>query len=236
VWKSDDGKASAEREMLAISPLSGKVAFGIVGWVTFCRLIWYSADGIGYHPSVSNGNGAAALMLTVAILAGMHHVHGSSARRHTTSRHWSSPERAELGDAKIPVRSIRTRTTSDDLRTPSRPRVVAHETQGKSAPEQAPSEVIVGYVDPNHGPKAFHRLTKVVEGDRVKVVRHDHSVSWYKVDSIRRAVRRSLAQERSSSGRPELRLISWRGSKGSGHDPRDVVVSAHLDRPKTPGE
>lgn len=202
----------------------------------FCRLIWYSADGIGYHPSVSNGNGAAALLLTVAILTGVHHVHGSPAKRHTTWRHRSSPERAELGDAMIPVRSMRTRSTSYELRTPSRPRVVGHETLGKSAPEEAPPEVIVGYVDPSRGPKAFHRLTRVVEGDRVKVVRRDHSVSWYKVDSVRRAVRRSLAPERASSGRPELRLISWHGSKNDGRDPRDVVVSAHLDRPETPGE
>lgn len=179
---------------------------------------------------MSNGNGAIALVLTAAILTGMHQVHGSPARRHTTSRHWSSPERVELGDAQIPVRSVHVHTTSYDLRTPSRPRLTEYETRGKSAPEETSHEVIVGYVDPSRGSEAFHRLTKVVEGDRVKVVRRDHSVSWYKVDSVRRAVRRSLAGERSSSGRPELRLMSW-GAKDRGHDPRDVVVSAHLDRP-----
>ena len=98
-------------------------------------------------------------------------------------------------------------------------------------PERSP-EVIVGYVNPARGSSAFHRLTNVVEGDRVKVVRRDHSVAWFKVDSIRREVKRSIAEERSPSGRPELRLISWRGTR----NPRNVVVSAHLDPPSTPAD
>jgi hypothetical protein len=203
------------------------------GWaVSFYGLIWYSDDGLGYHPSVSNGNAAAGLMMTVAVLTGMSHLHGTPARRHATTRHWSSPERAELGDARIPVRSVRTRSSSYGSREPSRPRIVYPETRGKSSEQAAAPEVIVGYVDPNRGPKAFHRLTKVVEGDRVKVVRQDHSVAWFKVDSVRRAVRRSIERERSSTGRPELRLISFRGKKDQKNDPRDVVVSAHLDHPK----
>jgi hypothetical protein len=207
------------------------------GRVIFYGLIWYSDDGIGYHRSVSNGNAAAGLMMTVAVLTGVSQVHGAPARRHATTRHWSSPERVELGDARIPVRSVHTRTSSYGSREPSRPRIVYRETRGKSAaPEEAAApEVIVGYVDPNRGPRAFHRLTKVVEGDRVKVVRRDHSVAWFKVDSVRRAVRRSIAQERSSTGRPELRLISFRDTRNRKNDPRDVVVSAHLDRPDDAG-
>jgi hypothetical protein len=195
--------------------------------VSFYGLIWYSADGLGYHPSVSNGNAAAGVMMTVAVLTGMSQVHGAPARRHVTTRHWSSPERVELGDARIPVRTIRARRTNDE---PDRPRIVYRETRGKAS-QQAP-EVIVGYVDPSRGPKAFHRLTKVVEGDRVKVVRQDHSVAWFKVDSVRRAVRRSIDRERASTGRPELRLISFRHPRERRPDPRDVVVSAHLDHPK----
>jgi hypothetical protein len=196
----------------------------------FYGLIWYSHDELGYQPSVSNGNAAAGLMMTVAVLTGMSQVHGSPARRHHVTRHWSSPERAELGDARIPVRSVRTRSTFHGSREPSRPRIVYGESRGKSSEQAAAPEVIVGYVDPHRGPKAFHRLTKVVEGDRVKVVRQDHSVAWFKVDSVRRAVHRSIERERSSTGRPELRLISFRGTRD--HDPRDVVVSAHLDRPR----
>ena len=205
----------------------------------FCGLIWYSADGIGYHPSVSNGNAAAGLMMTVAVLTGMSQVHGSpgrwhGAKRHATTRHWSSPERVELGDARIPVRSVRTHT-SYRSREPSRPRIVYPESRGKSARAEAP-EVIVGYVDPRRGPGAFHRLTKVTEGDRVKVVRRDHSVAWFKVDSVRRAIRRDIAKERSSTGRPELRLISPRATRDQKNRPRDVVVSAHLDRPEDAGD
>jgi hypothetical protein len=157
---------------------------------------------------VSNGNGAAALVVTVAILTGMAHAHGAPARRHATARHWARPERAELGGAKIPVTSLRTRTA--DRHVP-----------GKAAPEAMP-EVIVGYIDPHHA--AFHRLTRVVEGDRVKVIRRDHSVAWFTVDSVRRGAR-SPVPRRPASGRPELRLISLRVPER-----RRMVVSAHLDR------
>jgi hypothetical protein len=166
---------------------------------------------------VSNGNAAAVFMIAVAALTGLSHSHGSSsARRHANGRDWSSPERAELGDVRIPVRTVRRSHPSRE-----RSRDVAFHR------EEATPEVIVGYVDPARGSAAFHHLTSVAEGDRVKVVRRDHSVDWYKVDSVREAVRRNIDRERSSSGRPELRLISWRGP----HNPRNLVVSAHLDRP-----
>lgn len=156
-------------------------------------------------------------LIVVAGLTGMSQTHGSSARWHDSGRHWSSPERAELGDVRIPVRTVR-------RWHPRRER--SHNLAFHRA-EEANPEVIVGYVDPARGSRAFHRLTKVVEGDRVKVIRRDHSIAWYKVDSVREAVRRNIDRKRSATGRPELRLISWRGPR----NPRNVVVSAHLDRP-----
>ena len=179
-------------------------------------------------------------MVTVAMLTGVH-LHGSPGGRHSTVGHWQGRDRAdraersglaepgeraeridrtervELGDTRIPVRTVRRSYVARD-----RSRHLQLEARERSP------EVIVGYVNPTRGSTAFHRLTNVVEGDRVKVVRRDHSVDWFKVDSIRRAVRRSIAEERTRSGRPELRLISWRGERS----PRDVVVSAHLDRPE----
>lgn len=212
-------------------------------------MIWYSADGLGYHPYVSNGSGVAAVLLTAAILTGMHQARGGSVHRHVPHRHWtsparwSSPERAELGDTNIPVRAVR-RHTSHESPSSARPEgksAVVHRTDAAESPE-----IIVGYVDPERGPAAFHRLTRVVEGDRVKVVRRDHSVAWFKVDSVRRlrkvpfgnqrssdAVRHAIARERSATGRPELRLISVRGGpdRPRRDTPQNVVVSAHLDRP-----
>jgi hypothetical protein len=189
---------------------------------------------------VSNGNAAVGVMLTAAILTGMSQVHGGPARRHGIARHWSSPERVELGDARIPVRSVRSRVFSASR---SRPRTIHREAKVEPEIEGTP-EVIVGYVDPSRGRSAFHRLTKVTEGDRVKVVRHDDSVAWFKVDSVRRAVReplerdrpaadvrRVIARERTATGRPELRLISVGGTPHRDHAPANVVVSAHLDRP-----
>jgi hypothetical protein len=157
------------------------------------------------------------------MLTGMAHLQGAPSRRHAPVRHWSSPERAELGDTRIPVRTVRGHV-SREWRSRNR--------TGTVVPE-VPPEVIVGYVDPVKGSAAFHRLTHVTQGDRVKVVRRDHSIAWFKVDSVRRAVRRSIEQERSHTGRPELRLISWRdAARRGGHgDPRNVIVSAHLDRP-----
>jgi hypothetical protein len=163
-------------------------------------------------------------LVAVAMLTGMAHLHGAPSRRHAPVRHWSSPEQAELGDTRIPVRTVRRHVSRE---WPSRPATAA-----TAAPEVSP-EVIVGYVDARRSSAAFHRLTHVNEGDRVKVVRRDHSIAWFKVDSVRRAVRRSVEQERSRSGRPELRLISWRDAarRGGHEDPRNVIVSAHLDRP-----
>src|SRR3954467_9286299 len=101
-------------------------------------------------------------MLAVAALTGLWHTSGSSARWHA-NRQWAAPERAELGDVRIPVRTVR-------RRHPERSRDLAFHRSKEATPE-----VIVGYVDPARRSSAFHRLTRVVEGDRVKVVRQDHS-------------------------------------------------------------
>jgi hypothetical protein len=72
---------------------------------------------------------------------------------------------------------------------------------------------------------AFHRLTRMVEGDRVKVVRKDHSVAWFRVDSVRHG-RRALHVQHEGV-RPRLRLIS---RPDPGERKGNVVVEAHLDR------
>jgi hypothetical protein len=191
---------------------------------------------------VSNGNAAWGILLTAAILTGMHQARGGSVRRHAPERQWARPEAAELGDTRIPVRTIHRRTASE-------PRTGRGAVVHRSTTEENP-EYIVGYVDPKRGPAAFRRLTKVNEGDRVKVVRRDHSVAWFKVDSVRRLqkipygrhdpaddVRRVIAREPSATGRPQLRLISVPAQAApTAEPPQNVVVSAHLDRPATDTE
>ncbi|GAB2848536.1 hypothetical protein GCM10027176_60020 [Actinoallomurus bryophytorum] len=159
------------------------------------------------------------------MLTGMAHLQGAPSRGHAPVRQWSRPERVELGDTSIPVRSVRRHVSQQWRSRPAAP--------GRAIVPEATPEMIVGYVDPARGSAAFHRLTHVNEGDRVKVVRRDHSTAWFKVDSVRRAVRRSVEQERARGDRPELRLISVRdAARRGGHaDPRNVIVSAHLDRP-----
>lgn len=161
-------------------------------------------------------------MLTAALLTGMAKTHSSLSGRHHRAAVRSSSDRVELGGTRIPVRSI----GRHEVRHVNLPRT--RTTRG--TPAAASPEIIVGYVG-SHSTNAFHRLTKVERGDRVKVVRKDGRVAWFEVDSVRRALRRSLREDRMKSvtGRPELRLISRRAAgEGRRKDPDDVVVSAHL--------
>jgi hypothetical protein len=157
----------------------------------------------------------AALMVTVAALTGMAHVHGGATHRHARHRHWSTPARAELGDSRIPVRVVRTRAQGS-----------FHNAAytGKAAAETP--EIIVGYVDPHRGPAAFHHLTRMAEGDRVKVVRRDRSVAWFRVDSVHRGRKALHVRHESEGERPQLRLIS---RPETGDREGNVVVDAHLD-------
>ncbi len=177
---------------------------------------------------MSNGNAAAGLMMTVAVLTGMAHLHGSAgghaayernpayARRPWHARHWSSPERVELGRERIPVRSVRVRS----------PYGAGRRGAGETG---LPPEYTVGYVDPDRGGPVVRRLRRVAEGDRMKVVRNDNSVAWYRVDSVRHSVG-AEPQVPEVADRPELRLISVDDVRRRGGAPGDVVVSAHLDR------
>lgn len=171
-----------------------------------------------------SNNGAIALVLTAALLTGMAKTHSSLSGRHHHAAIRSSSDRVELGDARIPVRSVG-RHEVRHVNSLPRTRTAEGTTVSQSSPE-----IIVGYVGA-HSTKAFHRLTKVEKGDRVKVVRKDGRVAWFEVDSVRRALKRSVREDRmrSVTGRPELRLISRRvAGEGARKDPGDVMVSAHL--------
>jgi hypothetical protein len=163
-------------------------------------------------------------MLTAAVLTGMAKGHSSLSGRHHRAAIRPSSDRVELGDTRIPVRSIGRRGVRHVNALPR-----TSTTRATSTDETSP-EIIVGYVGPRSS-NAFHRLTKVEKGDRVKVVRRDGRVAWFEVDSVRRALRRSLREDRmrSTTGRPELRLISRPVIReGRRKKPGDVVVSAHL--------
>jgi hypothetical protein len=169
-------------------------------------------------------------MLTAAVLTGMAKGHSSLSGRHHHAAIRPSSDRVELGDTRIPVRSIGRREVRR-VNVPPRTRT----TRATSIDETSP-DIIVGYVGPR-STNAFHRLTKVEKGDRVKVIRRDGRVAWFEVDSVRRALRRSLREDRmrNMTGRPELRLISRPGIRQGGRkEPGDVVVSAHLMPGTTP--
>jgi hypothetical protein len=183
---------------------------------------------------VANTNAGVALALTVAVLTGMAKAHHAPVRRHVVALPRSSPERIEFGDTKtsVPVRPARGRVADDaNVLSRTRARTATWYESGPSPGEAGPA-VIMGYVDTGSGSAAFHRIAKMGAGDRVKVVRKDGRVAWFKVDSVRRVSRPSIPQGRTMSRaeRPELRLITWRGRPGQTRhdDPGNTVVSAHL--------
>jgi hypothetical protein len=183
---------------------------------------------------VANTNAAIGLALTVAVLTGISKSHHAPARRHVAALPRSSPERIEFGDTNtsVPVRPVRGRVT-DGANVPSRTRArTARWYENGPSPGEAGPAVIIGYVDTGSGSAAFHRIAKMGAGDRVKVIRKDGRVAWFKVDSVRRVARPSIPQERtmSRSARPELRLITCPGKPGQTRrdDPGNTVVSGHL--------
>lgn len=166
-------------------------------------------------------------MLATGVLTGLSHVHSAASRKHVAA--WSRPVRAsvpdhvELGDTRIPLSRVSRRV----VQAPTRMTRLEH-------PRVESSGVIVGYVGSDAGSNAFHRLARMTQGDRVKVVHHDGRIVWFKVDSVRRMTGPldSGGRTMRASGRAdELRLVSPEAVRSPAleGDPGNIVVSAHLD-------
>lgn len=175
---------------------------------------------------MSEASKIAAVLMSAAVLTGMSHARWSGQQRgqrhhHTPARlaalSRSEPVHVELGGARIPLTPANRHEATGVVTSRTR---AAH-------PSLQDSGVIVGYVGSDATSNAFHRLSRVEEGDRVKVVHRDGRIAWFKVDSVRRV--RGPAdpggRTMNADGRPELRLITRRD--GSASAPRNVVVSAH---------
>jgi sortase family protein len=182
----------------------------------------------------SNANAAIALAMTVALLTGIAKAHPERPKRHVSALARSGPARVEIGHANIsvPVRPVGGRVgggTNAPSRT--RERTAALHRDGQSPGEAGPA-VIVGYLDSGAGPAPFHRLARVERGDRVKVIRRDGRIVWFKVDSIRRGQKPSVSQGRpmGAADRPELRLMTRPAGSGQSRrdDPGNLMVSARL--------
>jgi sortase (surface protein transpeptidase) len=101
---------------------------------------------------------------------------------------------------------------------------------GGPPPGQLGPAVIAGHVDSRTGPAVFYRLRDLRPGDQVRVVRADHRVVRFRVDSLASYPKRSLPGQEvyGATTAPVLRLITCAGTfDRSQHSYREnLVVSA----------
>jgi sortase (surface protein transpeptidase) len=101
---------------------------------------------------------------------------------------------------------------------------------GAPQPGQLGPAVIAGHVDSRTGPAVFYRLRDLRPGDEVRVVRADHRVVRFRVDSLASYPKQALPDDAvyGATTTPALRLITCAGSfDRSRHSYRDnLVVSA----------
>ena len=101
---------------------------------------------------------------------------------------------------------------------------------GAPQPGQLGPAVIAGHVDSRTGPAVFYRLRDLRPGDEVRVVRADHRVVRFRVDSLASYPKQALPDDAvyGATTTPALRLITCAGTfDRSRHSYRDnLVVSA----------
>ena len=101
---------------------------------------------------------------------------------------------------------------------------------GASQPGQLGPAVIAAHVDSRTGPAVFYRLGDLRPGDEVRVVRADHRVVRFRVDSLASYPKQALPDDAvyGATTTPALRLITCAGTfDRSRHSYRDnLVVSA----------
>jgi sortase (surface protein transpeptidase) len=101
---------------------------------------------------------------------------------------------------------------------------------GAPQPGQLGPAVIAGHVDSRTGPAVFYRLRDLRPGNEIRVVRADHRVVRFKVDSVASYPKRSLPTDAvyGATTTPALRLITCAGTfDQSSRSYRDnLVVSA----------
>ena len=85
---------------------------------------------------------------------------------------------------------------------------------GAPQPGQLGPAVIAGHVDSRTGPAVFYRLRDLRPGDQIRVVRADHRVVRFQVDSLASYPKRSLPPDAvyGATTTPALRLITCAGT------------------------
>ena len=109
---------------------------------------------------------------------------------------------------------------------------------GAPQPGQLGPAVIAGHVDSRTGPAVFYRLRDLRPGDEIRVVRADHRVVRFKVDSLASYPKQSLPPDAvyGTTTTPALRLITCAGTfDRSSRSYRDNLVVSATRVPDGPG-
>lgn len=108
---------------------------------------------------------------------------------------------------------------------------------GGPTPGQFGPALIVGHADTKSGPSVFYDLPKLKPGHRIEVLRADHSVAVFEVNSVEHFDKTRLPMQRvyGDYSRPSLRLMTcggeWVGGK-TGYSDNVVVFASLVDSRK----
>ncbi len=109
---------------------------------------------------------------------------------------------------------------------------------GGPTPGQFGPALIVGHADTRSGPSVFHDLPRMRPGQRIEVLRADHSVAVFEVNSVEHFNKGRLPVQRvyGDFSRPSLRLMTcggeWLGGS-TGYADNIVVFASLVDTEKS---
>jgi hypothetical protein len=105
-------------------------------------------------------------------------------------------------------------------------------------PGQFGPALIVGHADTRNGPSIFHDLGKMRAGQKIEVLRKDHTIAVFKVNSVEHFGKTKLPTQRvyGDYTRPSLRLVTcggtWLGGD-QGYSDNVIVFASLVDSEKT---
>jgi LPXTG-site transpeptidase (sortase) family protein len=150
----------------------------------------------------------------------------------------SAPVRLEIPAIEVSSPLVRLGLNADGtMQVPGDFQVAGWFTAGPQPGQLGPA-VIAGHVDSQSGPAVFYRLRDLHPGDQVRVVRADHRVVRFRVDSLASFPKQALPDEAvfGATTTPALRLITCAGSfDWSRHSYRDNLVVSATRVPDGPG-
>ena len=144
----------------------------------------------------------------------------------------SPPVRLEIPAIKVSSALVRLGLNADGTMEVPGDFQVAGWFTGGPQPGQLGPAVIAGHVDSHTGPAVFYRLRDLRPGDEIRVVRADHRVLGFRVESLASYPKQELPAEQvyGATTAPYLRLITCAGtfdrSRRSYLD--NLVVSARI--------